>query len=390
MKKLKIWVALSGFALLGACSDDTNRVFEESASERIVKSMQAYQNTLTSAQHGWLVEYYPSADNLQYGGYTYTWQFSPTEITAILDTKGETAVTSAYQFISSAGIYLSFDQFNDNLHYFSSPSGGLTSGRRGDYEFMVVSHSEEEIILKGKKYQTYARLTRLKEPALDYMQRVIKVQNAVEKSQVREAFLNGNPVTLSYKNRNLVYVEGATESPQIPFRYTDKGIRFHKPLMIDGKNVEEILLDDNGEFSSVGTRESLFFSLYPTSPIDFSVARGWRFNAMSSTAASSEVRAKFNETKATFPKLNNTITFNNRGIVINTGSSSAAEAFLVNFYGSKTESNEVHFDIVVDGNPVLIKDFIIENAPYIVTSAPRNSYKLTSKTNPNVWFVLSR
>lgn len=388
MKNLKIWVALSSLALLGACSNDSNRVFEEPASERIVKSMEAYQNTLTSAEHGWLVEYYPSTDNLQWGGYTFTWQFSPTEVTAILDTKGETAATSAYQFISSAGIYLSFDQYNDNIHYFSSPTGDVQTYKRGDYEFMVMSHSEEEIILKGKKYQSYARLTRLKEPALDYMKKVIKIQDEVEKSQVKQAFLAGNLVELSHKNRNFVYVEGSTESEKIPFRYTDKGIRFYKPLVINGKNVEEILFDGSGEFSSLGTQESLFFSLYPTPPIDFSVARGWRFTANSSTSASPAVRTKFNETRATMPRLGTTITLNNRGIVItNRG---LGEAFLVNFYGSKTESNEVHFDIVVDGNPVLIKDFIIENAPYVVTNAPNNAYRLTSKANPNVWFVLSR
>ena len=57
-----------------ACVNEVEEVFDTPASERLDQRMLECQSLLTSAEYGWLIEYYPDP-NQSYGGSTYAAKF---------------------------------------------------------------------------------------------------------------------------------------------------------------------------------------------------------------------------------------------------------------------------------------------------------------------------
>ena len=68
------------------------------------------------------------------------------------------AYTSLYKMTTDNGPVLSFDTNNYAFHYFATPSGssrnlygesGLYQAYKGDFEFMILSATADEVVLKG-------------------------------------------------------------------------------------------------------------------------------------------------------------------------------------------------------------------------------------------------
>lgn len=93
-------------------------MFDDSSANRIEASLAQVNEVLLSAKNGWLMKYYPNA-NQKYGGYNLFLYFSADgKVTAASDVAGVgERMTSLYSLKQSAGAVLSFDTYNSIIHF---------------------------------------------------------------------------------------------------------------------------------------------------------------------------------------------------------------------------------------------------------------------------------
>lgn len=171
MKKTYLFL-LAAVALMG-CSRDEKDLFDKSAAERAQEAVTNAQEALVNAPYGWEMLYFANTESR---GYHMLFTFNKNggvSITAKNSlTTGDRIVTdneSTWELLSDYGPVLSFNTYNTVLHAWSDPrSDG--DGYLGDYEFLVLSTTDNEIQLKGKKHSAYTVLRRLEKEisAADY------------------------------------------------------------------------------------------------------------------------------------------------------------------------------------------------------------------------------
>ena len=156
MKKFRNITFLLGIILFFSCNPVEESLFEDSSANRIEKALESTQDVLTSAENGWLMEYYPSSQQT-YGGYNVLAKFSDTEVTIASEIADfDTTEKSFYSLKQSAGLVLTVDTYNEIFHVFSDPNSsksGLGSngeGMEGDFEFLIMKATQDSVILKGK------------------------------------------------------------------------------------------------------------------------------------------------------------------------------------------------------------------------------------------------
>ena len=150
--KRSLYIFLLVFPLLvTSCLIEEKEIFDKTPAERMDSFLAEYKTLLESSEKGWLLEYYPEA-NQSYGGYNYIMKFDKGNVTAWLELT-EKEETSSYRVTHDDGPILSFDTYNANLHYFAEPSASQYQGLQGDYEYNILGKSEDgsEIYIKGRK-----------------------------------------------------------------------------------------------------------------------------------------------------------------------------------------------------------------------------------------------
>lgn len=266
--KIVYIVFLMALGLLQACTNEVEDLFATPAQQRMNEEIKTCRALLMSSELGWRLDYYPSPKQ-SYGGYAMTVKFDATRVTAASEITGDPTkmITSLYSLKSDMGPTLDFDSYNDILHYFANPdnSGGAGHGKgyEGDYEFVIQSHSENEIILKGKKTKNLLRMTRLTEPDSTYLATVMATERKVTSVVGVLGYtgkLNGQDVSISIPSERRMNIQIGTESLiATAFMYTADGIGFYQPVMIGGKEVrslqwsdtENTYVSDDGLFSPI-------------------------------------------------------------------------------------------------------------------------------------------
>ncbi len=259
MKKIH-YILLILVVFLSACSKTEDDIFSKSPAERMSDALETDYNLLTSAQNGWVMEYFA---NPQSPGYNLLVKFQ-TSGQAVFAASNEYTEKKAYEtdsclfeMIGDDGPVLTFNTFNKIMHVFSNPvdpngSSDLDGyGLQGDYEFIVMKADAEKIILRGKKYRTTVIMTKLAEnvswksyvDGLDAMNSVLFAGNAPKLTMTIGrsvySFSNGSSHVFSA----LKYAANSTAT-DIPFIITPTGIRFYEPQDFEGNEVQYFDLDD--------------------------------------------------------------------------------------------------------------------------------------------------
>jgi hypothetical protein len=148
---LALWIAL-----FTGCNSQEENLFGDSSANRISATLNANKVILCAPVNGWIMEYYPSATQ-QYGGYNIWVNFSSDGSVSAMSEIYGTGINSisSYSLKQSDGPILSFDTYNQVMHYFSDPAnpdkiGKNGKGMEGDFEFTILSAKANEVILKGK------------------------------------------------------------------------------------------------------------------------------------------------------------------------------------------------------------------------------------------------
>lgn len=273
-KKILYLTCLIVAALLHACTNEVDDLFDSSAQQRMNEEIKACRALLVSSELGWKLDYYPSA-NQTYGGYAMTVKFDETHVTAASEITGDPADTrtSLYSLKSDMGPTLNFDSYNDILHFFADPDNtggaGLGKGYEGDYEFVIQSRSENEILLKGKKTKNLMRMTRLTESSEDYLSSVMATEAKIATVLGILGYtgkLNGQDVSLSIPSDRRMSIQVGGESlTTTGFMYTADGIKFYQPVMVGGREVSGLQWSDteNTYMTEDGTLTPVPDPVYP-------------------------------------------------------------------------------------------------------------------------------
>lgn len=245
MKRILFYITCFAALLLQACNNEVDDLFDKSAQERMDEELRTCQELLVSAENGWILEYYPQSKQ-EYGGYCMTVKFDGLHVTAASEITGDPTytVSSLYSLKSDVGPTLNFDSYNDILHYFADPDyslgAGLGAGYEGDYEFTIMSHTDNEIVLQGKKTKNTMHMYKLEESSESYLSKVLAITNAMEPQIDKfESTINGQQVTVLPENRQIT-IQAGEESQTMAYMYTDQGLRLYETMDINGTEVIDI------------------------------------------------------------------------------------------------------------------------------------------------------
>ena len=243
-------------ALCAACSSKSDDIFSDSAAIRLQKAVAEYTDLLESNAYGWAMDYY-TGTGIE-GGIAYTARFSdgavtlscerPIDYTSVdsrLNYKysaGQEA-ESAYSVKSENSVQLSFDTFNALIHYWTQPFGIDSDGFAGDYEFTFVHASPDSVVLRGKKYGRLMRLYPLRQPASEYIAQVVAMRDKLSAIPRKHLVADGQSLSVSCMDNHLQYTDGDTRR-DLPYTYTDTGIRLYQPISVNGIEAQRLDYDE--------------------------------------------------------------------------------------------------------------------------------------------------
>ena len=251
-KLLFCCVALLAFTLQ-SCSNKEEEIFEESPSVRLQALMDKTQATLVSSENGWVMDYFPDRD-LSYGGFLYILKFNKQSVEAYCELSNDLSesIESLYKLSNDDGAVLSFDSYNEFLHFFATPSSGRYEAYDGDFEFKIMKVEDDLITLKGKRSGNTIYLHRLKEEPVQYLEKCVKTSENIFAPKASGTY--GGTAIEALVDPDVryitIYLNGGEYGHY--FLPTPTGVRFVEPLEINGATISELSYD-NIKFIFSGT-----------------------------------------------------------------------------------------------------------------------------------------
>ena len=256
MKRTVTAVLLAVFAALSfaSCVKDEEPIFEESASVRLQNALKNAQDVLVGAENGWIMYYYPDPKQ-SYGGYAYTMKFTREDV-EVWSELFEGSSKSLYRMATDDGPVLSFDTNNYNFHFFATPSGtgrnlyGISQryqAYKGDFDFLILSATKDEVILKGKRSGN--RIVMFPLAAGQTPESVANAVYACSESVFVNSFtgtVGSDPVDveLDFDDRRITLRLTGEQNAQVedrsvnaPYAYTETGIRFYEPVTLGSNTI---------------------------------------------------------------------------------------------------------------------------------------------------------
>ena len=251
-KLLFCCVALLTFTLQ-SCSNKEEEIFEESPSARLQALMDKTQATLVSSENGWVMDYFPDRD-LSYGGFLYILKFNKQSVEAYCELSDDLSesIESLYKLSNDDGAVLSFDSYNEFLHFFATPSSGRYEAYDGDFEFKIMKVEDDLITLKGKRSGNAIYLHRLKEEPVQYLEKCVETSENIFAPKASGTY--GGTAIEALVDPDVryitIYLNGGEYGQY--FLPTPTGVRFVEPLEINGATISELSYD-NIKFIFSGT-----------------------------------------------------------------------------------------------------------------------------------------
>lgn len=242
-KLLFCCVALLTFTLQ-SCSNKEEEIFEESPSARLQALMDKTQATLVSSENGWVMDYFPDRD-LSYGGFLYILKFNKQSVEAYCELSDDLSksIESLYKLSNDDGAVLSFDSYNEFLHFFATPSSGRYEAYDGDFEFKIMKVEDDLITLKGKRSGNAIYLHRLKEEPVQYLEKCVETSENIFAPEAKGTY--GGTAIDAFVDPDVryitIYLNGGEYGEY--FLPTPTGVRFVEPLEINGATISELNYD---------------------------------------------------------------------------------------------------------------------------------------------------
>lgn len=275
-----LMAAILSAGIFTACVRDDDQIFEKSASVRLKEAMDNAQKVLTGAEYGWKLYYYPHPD-MAYGGYMYALKFTQEEVEVWSDLFADSS-TSLYKMTSDNGPVLSVDTDNYNFHYFATASGssknlygesGLYQAHKGDFEFLIMKATPQEVILKGKRSENILYMYPLTEDPGSFVEKAsqngenifVASYSGTIGGEPAEAYIDLSNRWIEMELTDEAYAEDESAYVETPFLFDDRGILFYQPVTIgsyeiaalDWDNATQSLVSRSGDPVAVNLKGEL-------------------------------------------------------------------------------------------------------------------------------------
>ncbi|MDO5446528.1 MAG: DUF4302 domain-containing protein [Prevotellaceae bacterium] len=267
MKKIIFYtLALLTAIAYTSCVSEVDDAFDKSSAQRIQDAMENDKDVLTSAANGWIMEYYGSPTETSFGGYNLIMKFSKDSVEVASEKAMDPyrTVKSHYKIEQSAGDILSFDEYNELIHYFSTPvalEDGWTDGYgfEGDHEFRVKSASKDSIVLQGKKHGARVVMTPIPDEYATNWEGYLKKVKEVEEEMIFSSyklFIDKDTVDVSPKNRSFIFsykeLNEETDSlddktNQICYIVTPNGVKLYNDFAYGDYTISGFEYKDNAD-----------------------------------------------------------------------------------------------------------------------------------------------
>lgn len=260
MKKIYLILLAVLSLAFTSCLMEEKEIFDKTPAERMDAYLEEYRSILASNEEGWLLQYYAEEEQ-SYGGYAYVLKFTQDDVTAWfqLATDVTKSIKSLYKMTPDDGPVLSFDVYNDYLHFFATPSVSDYEALHGDYEFRIVGKSDDNsvIYLKGRRTNNNYNLVKFSGDPVDYLNKVNAVQTGMS-APAYKVTLNETEFSCTLSNNRLEFTytlgegeEAASYDVATAFCYTPEGVDFYAPVEINGVTYSSLLYNaENGTLST--------------------------------------------------------------------------------------------------------------------------------------------
>jgi hypothetical protein len=248
MKKiiLSILLVMAAFSLQSCLHDDQND-FDQSAAERLDQAALSDKTLLESASNGWILRYY-AGQNYQYGGYTYLVKFKDGKAFVSGEIAPDTMVSSSsYDVIKDQGPVLTFNTYNEIMHFLAQPYSDQVDGLQGDYEFVIQKTTQDSVFLKGKKWGNHMVLIRLPEETSwkTYLDSIADIdKNMMYSFVAKDAGDSIGKVNMDGDNRQFTSLSGGDDE-NVAYYVSTTGIDLQTPVKLHGKSVQHFVFNEN-------------------------------------------------------------------------------------------------------------------------------------------------
>ncbi len=238
MKKIIYSCLILATTLFVGCTPEQDEIFDESAAQRVESNIKGIVETLESSPNGWQMDLFTGTF-----GTNVMVKFADGKVTAsdYLVHDADEQSESLYSVIQNGGPVLTFNTFNEIFHAYSDPvapgaSYGDDEGLGADFEFVVLSYSQDEIILRGLKHRRLCRLVRQPEttPWTETLGAFKTMQSNIG-APMYEFYYNGElvPGTSSLSGNSLVSnrTEAITGDDVTEGDATEKLVSFSRPIV---------------------------------------------------------------------------------------------------------------------------------------------------------------
>lgn len=235
-----------------SCSDEVDDVFDKSSALRMQEALKSYNEVLKSPANGWRMDYYGATE---YGGYTMFVKFNDDNtVTVANEMYGSgNRETSHYKLEQSAGVVLSFDEYNTLFHFFSDPAnpagvGTNGKGMEGDMEFRIITAQEDSVVMTGKKHGSRIIMTPYEGDWDSYLDEIALSEE--EMAFGTYFYIVGTDtatVTGNYRELTFNYTDtaGVSQTLTAPYIVRPNSMHFYEPIELFGAIVTDFTYDSS-------------------------------------------------------------------------------------------------------------------------------------------------
>ena len=278
--------------LMTSCLKDQDDTFSESATLRSANYLANVKEVLMSSENGWILNYYPDREQ-SYGGFVYTLKFDKQNVTVGFELAKDISktITTTYMLDNEDGPVISFDTYNDYLHFFSTPTSSSGAGGYeaydGDFIFIIMNVSEDKntITLKGNRTGNIMYMHRLTgSDGEDYLDDILELKKAMP---INYMIPDGADMITASLSNGVATFEGEDTDIEVAFHYTNNGIEFYEPITIQNHEITGITYAGSAETYPAMGDETLL--LYPIIlPLNVMFANSTSFVAISNVSEAAQ------------------------------------------------------------------------------------------------------
>ena len=223
-------------SLFTSCRFEEDDYFDESASLRVEHAIDQVRDNLSSAENGWVMQYFCGTGVAHFEGFNLFAKFDKNGKVTIAgnhrflrdgNANKYTEANSLYSLLLEDGPVLAFNTWNDVLTpfvdpvaYYAAPNSLVKDGEgmQGDHNFVVMSNNDNEIILRGERHSAEVRLVKCDRSWADYIADTETMKNSFTNASINEYYVINN-------NNDTLYFSGLRNGR---FRYTEdlvKGVK---------------------------------------------------------------------------------------------------------------------------------------------------------------------